>query len=368
MRIIDRYITKSIISIFLATVIIFFLLYILIDMFSNLDKFIDRGVSFQILLRYYVSSIPIILIQTSSMACLIAVLLGYSHLNNNNEIIALRANGMSFWQITRPALCFGLIVAASIFLLNEKFVPDATMMSEQIKNEEFILEVDAKRKRYEKIKNLTFYGLKNRLFFIDNFDPRTYELNGITIIGQDKEQRVKEKIVAVSGNWTGIAWKFQGCTVSLFFEPDSESPESIKYYDTKLMDIKETPQDFLKRRLNVSAMNTKQLFNYINRFSGSGANKALSSLKVDMFQKIAFPFGNIVILLMGLPLCLSAGRRKAVTFTSVGIAIAIGFFYYVTNAVGLALGKGGMFPPFLSAGMAPIVFLTISLHLIRKKF
>jgi lipopolysaccharide export system permease protein len=134
------------------------------------------------------------------------------------------------------------------------------------------------------------------------------------------------------------------------------------------MDIKETPQDFLRQRLNVTSMNILQLNDYILLFSNSGAVKALNNLRVDLHHKIAFPLRNMVIMLVGLPLVLMTGRRKAVTFTSLGIAVAIGFFYYVTEAVGLALGKGGYLPAVASAWSAPLLFLGTSLYLIKTKF
>ncbi|MFA5059658.1 MAG: LptF/LptG family permease [Candidatus Omnitrophota bacterium] len=368
MRILDRYIIHSVIRIFFATIFIFCFLYILIDVASNLNEIIDRKVPFEILLQYYLSFLPIILVQTSPIACLIASILTFSHLNNNNEIIVLRTGGLSFWQITKPAIYFALIVSAGIFVLNERFVPTATASSEAIRNENIILKVDSEQRKKAKIKNLTFYGLKNRLYFIDTFDPNDWTLEGITIIGHDNDQRMREKVVALKGKWTGIAWKFYKCQLTTFDASGMNIVEETKYFEDKLMDIKETPQDFVRQRLDVSSMNIRQLDEYIKRFSHSGASKALHNLRVDMHQKIAFPFYNIVILLVGLPLSLTTGRRKALTFTSLGIGIGIGFIFYVVNAVGLALGKGGVLFPVLSAWLSPIIFLIIAAYLIRTKF
>lgn len=368
MRIVERYISKSVISIFFSTMLVFCFLYILIDLASNLSEVIDRKVPFQILFEYYLSSLPVIVIHTSPIACLIASLLTYSHLNQNNEIIALRTSGMNFWRITKPAIYFGLVVSIFAFWVNERFVPQATMSSEAIRNENIILKSDSERMKQAKIKNLTFYGLKNRLYFIDSFDPATYELDGITILGQDEHQNMKEKIIALKGKWVGVTWKFYQCHVTTFLPSDQGVVENIEYFDEKLMDIKETPQDFLSQRLNVTSMNIRQLHDYIVRFSNSGAKKALNNLRVDLYQKVAFPSRSFAILLVGLPLVMTTGRRKAVTFVSIGIAIAVGFLYYVIEAVGLAFGKGGYLPPLLSAWLAPLIFLVTAVYLIRFKF
>jgi len=369
MRILDRYITKSIITTFTFTILMFCFLYILIDMTSQLDEFIDRKVPISILIDYYIAYFPIILSQPiSSVACLIAVLFTFSNLSTNNEVIAMRSSGLTFWQITKPAIMFGLVISMLVFWVNERLVPQATEITNQIRNDNMILLVDRIRKKKEKIKNLTFYGLKNRLYFIDTFDPDTDELKGITIIEHDQQQNILKKIVAFRGVWTGIAWKFYQCQVTFYSDSSIRVPLKVKVYKDKLMDIKETPEDFLKQRLNVTSMNIRQLQSYIERFSKSGAIKALNNLRVDFHQKIAYPFGNFVIVLVGLPFALMIRRRKGGAFVSVGLALVLGFLYYITNAVSLAFGKSGLFPPIFSAWAAPILFTVIALTVIKTDF
>jgi lipopolysaccharide export system permease protein len=368
MRLIDKYITKSIFVTFLGTLIIFCALYILIDTTGRLDEFIDRKVPINIIMNYYMYALPDILVQAASISCLIAVLLTYAQLSNTNEIMVMRASGMTFWKIVKPALIFSLLISALIFLINERFVPFAAEKQKEIKNSHMILEIERKQKVAKIVKNLTFYGLKNRLYFIDSFSGRSNELNGITILEYDNEQNLKQKVVALNGKWTGIAWKFYKCQITTFGDKGVTHPTKVKVYNEKLMDIKETPRDFMKQRLNVKSMNVQELDLYIKRFSDSGAIRALNKLRVDYHQKIAFPFGNFVIVLVGLPFALMMRNRKGTTFTSLGIAIGIGFLYYVGDAVALALGKGGALPPLLSAWTAPIIFTGVGLLIIEFDF
>ena len=144
----------------------------------------------------------------------------------------------------------------------------------------------------------------------------------------------------------------------------------MKIYPEKLVDIKETPEDFLKQRLNVNAMNIQQLHAYIERFSDSGAKEAINNLSVDFHYKFAFPIENVVIVLVGLPLVLMTGRRKAQSFTSLGIAIGIGLLYYTCNGIALGLGKDFdiKLPPILAAWITPLIFTFIAYQLIKNKF
>jgi LPS export ABC transporter permease LptG len=355
---------------FAGTIFTFAFLFILIDLFSNLQDILQKHVGLDVIAQYYISFLPSIIVQTSTMACLISVLFTYSTLNAHNEIIAIRASGLNFWQITRPALVFAIFVSALVFLVNEKFVPQSSMVNQEIRDTEIKVVPSQKGKGIPPIHNLTFYGLKNRLFFIDTFDPNTNELNGITIIGHDHNQQLVEKIVALRGTWTGIAWKFYNCQIAAYNNTSPNVPPSeIRMYTEKLMDIKETPKDFLRQRMDISSMNLRQLHGYIKRFSGSGAIKTLNNLRVDMHQKITFPLRNFVIVLIGLPFALmSVGKRKAMTFTSIAIALVIGFLYYVMDAVGLALAKGGALLPWQGAWLTPIMFTLMALFIIFRNF
>ncbi len=372
MRILDRYILKSIFIIFAGTVFTFAFLFILIDMFGNLQDFIEKSVGLNVILRYYISFLPSIIVQTSTMACLISVLFTYSSLNAHNEIIAIRASGMNFWQITRPALIFAFFISALVFLVNEKFVPQSSMVNQEIRDSQIKVVPSQKGKGKPVIHNLTFYGLKNRLFFVDTFDPNTNDLTGITIIGHDHNQNLVEKIVALKGKWTGIAWKFYNCQITTYnaaVPNRAPSPSGMRISMEKLMDIKETPKDFLRQRMDIASMNLRQLHSYIKRFSGSGAIKTINNLRVDLHQKITLPLRNFIIVLIGLPFALmSVGKRKAMTFTSIAISLVIGFLYYVSDAVGLALAKGEALFPWQGAWLTPILFTLMALFIILRNF
>jgi len=92
MRILDRYILKSVLSIFLGCLLIFFFLYIIIDVFSHLDEILKQKVNIDVLFRYYISYLPIIFVQVSAIASLLSTLYTFGTLNRNNEIVAMRSS------------------------------------------------------------------------------------------------------------------------------------------------------------------------------------------------------------------------------------------------------------------------------------
>ena len=369
MRILDNYITRSIVKIFLSTIVLFTFLYMLIDAAGHLDDYIANQVAPAVIAQYYLAFLPVIFVQTSPIACLMAVLFTYSSLNNSNEIIALRASGLDFFKITRPALIFGLVVTALVFMVNETAVPGAASFSQELKTTRIApLAAQKELRSTPAIKYLFFYGMDNRLFFIDLFEPATNTVKGLTVIGQDEKQRMTEKIVAHKGEWNGSAWKLTNCQITRYNPEDQTLIGEVPFYKEKIIDLKDSPQDFMRQRSRVSEMNIRDLKLYIKRFKGSGATQALTNLKVDLYQRIAYPFACIVIIFTGLPFTLVSGRRKGLTFASLGIAMLIGFLFFVINAVALAMGKEGLLPPAAAAGLTPVLFCAAGVYLIRKLF
>ena len=89
MRILDRYITKSVLTLFLTCILSFLFLYVIIDIFANLDDFLKQHTHIITLLQYYLSYLPIIFVQVAPISTLLAVLYTFGTFNRNNEIIAM---------------------------------------------------------------------------------------------------------------------------------------------------------------------------------------------------------------------------------------------------------------------------------------
>lgn len=133
MRILDRYILKSAILIFLTCLLTFLFLYIIIDVFSHLEEILREKIALGILKQYYLSYLPIIFVQVAPIACLLATIYTFGKLNRDNEIIAMRSSGLSIWQITKTIIIFGAIVSVFVFWANERLVPASLSLNEKIK-------------------------------------------------------------------------------------------------------------------------------------------------------------------------------------------------------------------------------------------
>ncbi|MDD5654049.1 MAG: LPS export ABC transporter permease LptG [Candidatus Omnitrophica bacterium] len=358
MRIIDRYIFKSVFSSFLGCILTFQFLYVIIDLFSNLDDLLKQKAKLTLLGLYYLSYLPVIFIQVTPVACLLATIYTLGILNKNNEVTALRASGLSVWRIARVAIIFGAVISVLVFMVNERIVPSAQNSLVSIRNE--IQSQGAKRPEESIIKNMSIYGQQNRLFFVNKFSIKENRLDGIVILEHDRHQELIKKIVASSGIWEDKMWKFYD-SITYNFDQSGQIEGEPTYFKEELMDIRETPADFLKQRQHPEYMNISQLKSYISILSKSGAKTVIRNFKVDLYQRFTFPLTSLVIIILGIPFALMI-KKRASALSSIGISILLGFLYYVFSAVSLAFGKAGFLPPYLAASLAHIVFLGFGLY------
>lgn len=363
MRILDRYILNSMIKVFISCVLIFLALYVIIDIFSHLDEILKQKTDFAILLIYYLNFLPFIFVQITPFACLLGCLYTLGFLNRNNEIIAMRTSGLSIFRISKTLIIFGCLISVLVFLVNDKFVPQAELIKQKIKNEMKQENKNAPEAR-ETIINLSIYGLNNRLFFINKFIVPDNKMEGITILEQDELANVRKKIVASTGLYKQKQWHFYECITYAFNENGRLEGEPT-YFLEQLMDITETPGDFLKQRQNPEFMSVRQLNDYLRKLSRSKAKAAIRNLRIDLYQRFLMPLTSLIILIVGIPFSLMM-RRRATGLSSMGIAIMVGFLYYVVNAISIAFGKSGLIPSVLAVSLSHILFLSFGLYLIRK--
>jgi len=364
MRIIYRYILKSIITVFISCIFLFLFLYVVIDILSHLDDILKHKTHYLVLIQYYLWYLPIMFVQISPFACLLSTLYTFSKLNHNNEIIAMRASGLSIFYITRTALVFGAVVSLLVFLVNDRIMPQAMNITQKIKAQ---MEEGSSRKldkRNEIIPNLSMYGLKNRLFFISKFYTENYTLEGITILEHDESQNLTKKIVARKGLYEDRLWKFFN-SITYNFDLSGQIVGEPIYMEEEIMTIPEGPKDFLAQRQKPESMTIAQLDTYIWKLSKSGATNVIRNLKIDLYQKFTSPFTSLIIILLGIPFSLMMHKR-ATGLSSIGISILVGFLYYIIDAVFIALGRGGVFPPFISASLSHALALTLSLIVINN--
>jgi lipopolysaccharide export system permease protein len=363
MQILDKYIIKNFLLPFFYCLMLFIFLYMIIDLFGHLDEILKHGTPILMLEEYYLSMIPFIMMHTAPVASLIAVIYVISSMNKYDEITAMRAAGISVLRILTPFICVGLGISITIFVVSEKLLP-LSMKNVQFIKERYIEKKDIPTKKND-LYNIALYGKNDRLIFIKSYSPNKGIIKGITILQQDANGNVTKKTSIEEGKWTGGAtWT---CSSVLIYELDDEglmkgNPLLLEELSLDL----ENPDDIILKGRDYESMNFKDLAEYIGNFSNAPPD-IIRRLKVDMHNKISFPFTSLILIIIGAAFAMKIRKRgKTAAIMGIGISLVIGFMYYATMATFLAFGKGGILPPLVSAHLANILFGAMGIILIKN--
>ena len=125
MKIISRYVLKEHFGPFtfaLTALTSLMLLQYIARQFGNL---VGKGLKWQVILQFFLLSIPFTVAMTLPMAVLVAVLYAFSRLASENEITALKAGGVSMMQLMIPALVGSFVLALVMLGFNDQILPRA---------------------------------------------------------------------------------------------------------------------------------------------------------------------------------------------------------------------------------------------------
>ena len=103
MRRLDRYVLKDFLLYSLMGIILFVGIYVIVDIFEKIDKFVDHHTSIAVVTRFYLWSLPVILVQVLPLAVLLGSILSLGQLRRFNEITAMQGAGVSPMRIAAPS-------------------------------------------------------------------------------------------------------------------------------------------------------------------------------------------------------------------------------------------------------------------------
>ncbi|MCK4860216.1 MAG: LptF/LptG family permease [Candidatus Omnitrophica bacterium] len=348
MLILQRYILKRFLITLFYCSLVFISLYIIVDLFDNIDEIIEQKWTLLFLLRYYGNYVPLIFTRTIPVAALLSSLHSLGNLEKTNEIIPIKTAGINFVKTIIPILFWGIIISLGVFIINEKVVSSMPAPLFQEKK--------------EILYDVTLYGDKNQIFYLKEYDTQKNIAKDIIIFIQDKNKQIRQKITAKKTEWINNRWNFFDLTISKLNLTGEIIGESARY-EQKIIDIGVKPIDFLNSAKKIEFMSSRELKRMIGRLS-SVDYKPQREL-TEWHYKISFPWINMVIIFLGLSFGM-ASKGKGGIFVRIGISLLLGLSYYGVISISLALGKGGFLIPSISAWLPHFLFLIISFGVLRK--
>lgn len=124
LKILPRYIVREHIGPFLLALVVIKLLFILNILYRDLGKFLSKGISFPVIMEFIFLNLAWMLALSIPMAVLTATIMALGRLSADNEITAMKANGISLRSIFFVLLCLSSTLAAALIWFNNNVLPD----------------------------------------------------------------------------------------------------------------------------------------------------------------------------------------------------------------------------------------------------
>ncbi|MDP6802271.1 MAG: LPS export ABC transporter permease LptG [Gemmatimonadota bacterium] len=345
MTILDRYIVRTFLAPLGGSALVFLTVAIVVDLFERLDTFIDHEIPPATILEYYAATMPYIFLLTLPIATLIGILFSLGGMARRNELIAMTTSGISLYRILLPVLLTGLLVSAGGFLFTSELVPRGNRTSHEIYNH-----VIKGRPRVQGTSrsDLNFLGEDGRFFLIGRFDGLKGHMSDV-VVQQFSEGTLVRRIDAETADYGDDGWVFRNGYIRTFHEAGIDARA---FLNQSIPEIRETPSDFLKTRKAPDEMTLSELTEHTRRTALSGGD--VRRLRVDRLMRFSFPFSCFVIVLLGAPL--TSAIRRGGHALGFGIALLVGFLYYILLEIGKTFGYNGTLPPTLAAWLPNLVF------------
>jgi LPS export ABC transporter permease LptG/LPS export ABC transporter permease LptF len=361
-RILTRYILGEILSLTLIGCALFTFILFMPQLPHILEVVVRSSSTWTDVAEIFVFTLPNLFKVTIPMAVLWGVLLGFSRLAADSEIIAMRASGLGIGYFVRVASIIA-VTGTLLGLGNSLYLaPRANQaiieMQRALETSQASYEIEP-RVFYEDFKNFVLYvqdvragaGAANwqKVFMADVSDPVNPVITtaaSATVVNDNQQELIMR-----------LRDGLRDETVA-----DEPGQSNISTFTTADMPLALGPQsDVRLGRLNqeLYAMPLGALFERIHELSGKPGAK---QYQIEMHNRFALPVACVVLMLLGVPLGVNSrrgGKSAGIVFT-----ILLVFLYYILSLTGTTLGHQSRLPAFIAVWAANILFAAAGFFLL----
>jgi lipopolysaccharide export system permease protein len=348
-RTLTWYLAKTFITRILAVLVMLVLVLMMLDLLSNSGDILAHPGNGQAELLHYVAlRVPQLVARFMPYSVLLATIITLATFNQNSEVIAMKAAGLSAHQILAPLLLAAAVIAALSFGFNERVVTRATATLSAWKA------VD-----YGSIPHAS--NVRSNLYFTsgnDVLEAGTVSGNGaatvmdkVTYYERDPRGMIQRQLRSDSATWANPGWQLAAPEVF-----DVRTAEVSKATGPEVVAKELTLAQVALGKVDPDAQPLPELSRSIKALDEAG--RRTDELKGKWWHKIAGPLSALLMPLLGAVAGFGLARSGQL-FARAVIGMALGFAYFVVDNAALAMGSFGGYPPLLAAWAPFLLFILV---------
>jgi len=356
-RILSLYIIREIASLFLLGIVIFTLVLLMGRLIKLTELVVSRGVPLADVCKMILFLIPSFLTYTIPMAFLLAVLLTFGRLSADNEIVVLKASGISLYQVMPPVMFSALVAVFLAFGVSAVGAPWGNSAFRVLSLQVITNNVTAT------IREKTFWDdIPGVVMYAEHYEEKNKLLKGV-VIHDGRNQSRPMTIFAQDGAISGSSGS-NSLLLSLKDGSIHMSGEDGLYRLVHFGEYRMTVGDKENRTplyRNESDLWLSELMSQMN----DPAVPATIRLKhrTEFHGRFTFPFASFVFAILAVPLGIQ--NRRAGKSGGFAVSILIILSYYVIMSVAKTLPEKGLLPSSIALWLPNLLFLGIGLYFLR---
>ncbi len=167
MWIIYRYTIRELIGPFFFALGVTTLILMLARIFKLVELIVAKSVPIIDVLNLFGYYIPAIVALTAPMSMLIAVLIGFGRLSTDNEVTAMKATGISLYQVVFPVLLMGFVLSIFMVWFNDQVLPES---NHRFKN--LLMDINMKRPDINLREQIFLDSFSGYQIYFNDVNPR----------------------------------------------------------------------------------------------------------------------------------------------------------------------------------------------------
>ena len=193
MKILQRYVLKEHIGPFIFGLAIITFVLVMEFILEILNLIITRGLSVFTILEVFALNLAWMLALSIPMAVLVATLMAFGRLSADNEILALKANGVSLYKLVLPVIITSILLGVGMIFFNNSVLPGANHKARLL-----MTDIHQKRPTLNIKEGVFMTDIPGYYILIKKVDPKSSDIEGITIYEQ-KDRYFPRTIIAEKG-------------------------------------------------------------------------------------------------------------------------------------------------------------------------
>jgi lipopolysaccharide export system permease protein len=245
-RLLNRYILRQLAAPFLFALAAQTSLMLLSQVAKKFGALVGKGLPWTVIGEVFALSLPFIIAMTLPMAVLLAVLYTFSHLAADNEITAMRASGISVYQVLRPVLIWGVCMSAFNFVFVDQVLPRSNARLRAL-----LIDIGRKKPTFE-LREQVINEVPPSQYFLraSRIDAATGKLRGVTIY--DVGGEASRRIIYADSGWMAYA--------------EGQTDLSLRLYDGSIHQYRPAePTRFQLTYFSVNDIRVKNVYDQLQR-------------------------------------------------------------------------------------------------------